>query len=163
MSEKKNSVLDDKNKVLDGSDNEIAVVEGSRDSLGPGPKSRYQVKENRKSRGKTLNKDGQAPWWPIAISMLLDLDNRPNQEEIAKACGISNTHLSHVKCNNKEFKKAYAQATEELLLDSKPEIDQALMKKAKTGDVSAIRLYYERAENMQNRIRTDWNIEFDIV
>jgi hypothetical protein len=152
-----------KNKVNNTSDGEVDVAEETRGEVESGRTSCQLEEKNKKGPGESSNKDSQAPWWPLAIAMLLDFENKPQQKDIAKACGVSKSHFSSVKCHNKEFKKAYAQATEELLLDSKPEIDQALMKKAKTGDVSAIRLYYERAENMQNRIRTDWNIEFDIV
>ena len=57
----------------------------------------------------------------------------------------------------------YAEAVSVMLAESKPKIDKALVKKANSGDTSAIRLYYERAENMQNRLRTDLAIEVDVL
>ena len=162
--------------------NELSCVScGNEDKLSsktncltrPTNKDKVELDESREELGgsnkvvrkvnKDITKTRVKPWWAKAISLLADLDQEKTQREIAHVCGVTEKTLSHTLNHNKEFKRMYAEAVSVMLAESKPKIDKALVKKANSGDTSAIRLYYERAENMQNRLRTDLAIEVDVL
>ena len=92
-------------------------------------------------------------WEKKAIELLIDTDEIMSQKDIATSVGISASPLSEVMNHDPVFQKAYKQAVDEFMQKTKPKIDSVLTRKASSGDTSAIRLYYERVENLQNKVK----------
>src|SRR6056297_1822521 len=103
------------------------------------------------------------PWHVKAINLLTSFDNDYSIQDVAKQVGVTRRTLSKVLNHNLEFQKEYERVMQLAMVKQKSKVDSALTKKAQNGDTSAIRLYYERIENMQNRLRTDLAIEVDVL
>ena len=83
-----------------------------------------------------------------AIEMLMDIDNPLTNKEIAARLEIHESTLYDWK-KDPEFLKALNEYAEEWIRASKYRVNKQLLKKIDQGDTSAIRLYYEKIQELQ--------------
>jgi hypothetical protein len=81
--------------------------------------------------------------------------------EIAEIVNVSETTIYNWK-NNKDFCEAILVRSQELFRNTQPEVINALVKRAKSGDPAAMRIYFDHIE-LVDKLRAniaDMNITF---
>lgn len=113
-------------------------------------------KKLRKVKKKGLSKKQQK-----AIEMLLDIEKDYTKKEIAAKLGISETAL-YKWFKKEEFIEELNRQSEEFFKRSKNLVNKALLKKILKGDVSAMRLYYEKENEFIQKHQFTGNFELVI-
>ncbi|AJW76901.1 hypothetical protein X275_01270 [Marinitoga sp. 1197] len=110
---------------------------------------------------RKVNKKGISKRQQRAIEMLLDIEKDYTKKEIAAKLGISETAL-YKWFKKEEFVEELNKQSEEFFKRSKNIVNKALLKKIMKGDVSAMRLYYEKENEFVQKHQFSGNFELVI-
>ncbi|AEX84769.1 Terminase small subunit [Marinitoga phage MPV1] len=115
----------------------------------------------RKNKSRKVKKKGLSKKQLKAIEMLIDIEKDYTKRDIASLLQIDESTL-YKWLRKEEFIEELNRQSEEFFKRSKNLVNKALLKKILKGDVSAMRLYYEKENEFIQKHQFTGNFELVI-
>ncbi|NUU94817.1 hypothetical protein XO10_00595 [Marinitoga sp. 1135] len=115
----------------------------------------------KKNKSRKVKKKGLSKKQLKAIEMLIDIEKDYTKRDIASLLQIDESTL-YKWLRKEEFIEELNRQSEEFFKRSKNLVNKALLKKILKGDVSAMRLYYEKENEFIQKHQFTGNFELVI-